>query len=98
MNQPTTRSLNLEMTDKHYNPFQCSHVYTNGSAVGAVNDGNRGIYIKHRDGRKIKETIATGLISSNCRTDAMTLFEALKTIRTEITNPPANFFFFFNEC
>jgi ribonuclease HI len=77
------------MVDTYEYQSQWTQVY----AEEAVRNEGGGIYIKHRDGRKTKMAIATGLISSNCRAEAMALLELLKTIRTEITNPATNIVF-----
>ncbi|BFY98463.1 hypothetical protein BsWGS_01503 [Bradybaena similaris] len=96
-NPLTLKTLSLEMIDNTYNPTQWTHVYTDGSAQGAVRNGGGGIYIKHSDGRTTKKAIATGKMSSNYRAESMALLEALRMLGHD-ENAPQGKLVFFTDC
>ena len=62
-----------EYVNIKYPEDQCTHTYTDGSAVEATRDGRGGIYIRYNYGMA-RITITTGKYSTNFKGDA----EALK--------------------
>ena len=91
------RMLTLEMIDHNYNPRDWTHVFTDGSADGAVRNGGGGIFIKHPDGTQTSKAIPTGKISSNYRAESTALLEAIKTL-TASTMPSSRNIVFFTDC
>ena len=57
-----------------------SYVYTDGSAENAVRNGETEVYIQYPGGKEDKISLATGLCSTNYKTEA----EALKTAAAHI--------------
>ena len=76
--------LTLEMIESCYHPREWTHVFTDGSADGAVRNGGGGIYLKNPNGTQTQKAFPTGKISSNYRAESTALLEAIRAV---ITSP-----------
>ncbi|XP_041377391.1 uncharacterized protein LOC121389807 [Gigantopelta aegis] len=60
-----------------------THIYTDGSAEEAINNGGGGIYIKFPNGKTISRSIPTGSLSSNIKAEAKAVHKALEILSQE---------------
>lgn len=79
-NESIRRSLTLATIYSDYPLDSWTHVYTDGSATGAIKDGGAGILIKYPSGRKTAHHIATGKHCSNYRAEYEALVKAVYLI------------------
>ena len=77
---PERKSLTQEYLETNYPKESWTHGYTDGSAENAVRNGGAGVYIQYAGGKEDKISLATGLYSTNFKSEA----EALKTAAAHI--------------
>ena len=90
------RALTLETFDRQYPTDSWAHVFTDGSAEGAVRNGGGGVYMKFPDGRRISRSLPTGAHSTNFRAEACALLEAASVLNT--TEPLASNTVILTDC
>lgn len=88
--------LTLEMIEAKYNPSVWTHVFTDGSSEGAVQNGGAGVLFRHTDGTHISRAFPTGRISSNYRAESAALLHAVQTLVESDAPPPR--IVFFTDC
>ena len=76
------RNLTLEVIDHKYPQEAWIHVYTDGSAVSAVNNGGAGISIRYPEGNTETSNLPTGRHCTNYRAESEALQHAAHMIST----------------
>jgi len=86
-----TLTLTLEMLDRYYPKEHWIHAFTDGSAEGAVKNGEGGMYIRFSDGSDIADSIPTGNLSTNNRAEACAMLHTARLlVEKEVTTPTVN--------
>ena len=92
-NPHVMKSFALDMIDSKYPPKEWTHVFTDGSADGAVKNGGAGIFIRHTSGTLTPKAFPTGKTSSNFRAETSALLAAVKIFSNHASPPPRVVFF-----
>ena len=88
-NLPTDlRTKSLAYCEEEYPGEKWTHIYTDGSADGAVKNGGGGIHISYPDGRKEQFSIAAGAVCTNYTAELTAIKAALEHISTAEKQQP----------
>ena len=85
-------ALTLEMIDHRYPPGTWTHVYTDGSADRAINNGGSGVYVKHTDGTAESLHEPVGSLSTNYGAELHALNMAAEHILSAGSSPQGTVF------
>ena len=77
---PVLRTNSLDLIDEKYNNAEWTHVYTDGSATEAVEDGGSGIFIKYPSGNVKRISIPAGHTCSNYKAELLAIHTALHSL------------------
>ena len=80
LSEPELKAYTLEMMHRNYPQEIWTHIFTDGSAEGAVKNGGAGVYVRYPDGSTTSSTYPTGKISTNFRAEACAILQATKTL------------------
>ena len=80
----TKRNQTIAMIHEQYPQEAWTHVYTDGSATNAIQDGGAGIAIQHPNGFTETASAATGTQCSNYRAESEALMNAVKMVKDSV--------------
>ena len=87
--EPELKNLTLEMLHCIYPQENWLHVFTDGSAEGAIKNGGAGVYIRYPSGSTESHATPTGKNSTNFRAESEALLQATKILNQK-ENLPEN--------
>ena len=74
------KALTLEMIDEKYPREAWTHVYTDGSATNAINNGGAGVFVRLPDGTTRSEALPTGKNCTNYKAEVEALVHAVRIL------------------